>query len=286
MAQVNLARARALISKKTRKAFREPMVNWTLREIDDEFDAFDFRPDLNFSPTTSGQRRSLVEQYFHGIDWSSQAEVARILRVFEAVLLRTQRDMSSTHGAEIAQREYDEMLLALSQDGFEYVENRIRPADGRRARVAALAAGDVVDGSYIRTQIARMEAAIDEDPALAIGTAKELIETCCKTILEERGLVLEGTPDVAGLTKATLRVLKLVPEGVPEQARGASAIKRLLSNLGTIGNNMAELRSLYGTGHGSHARTKGLAPRHARLAVGAAATLVTFLFETHRDLTE
>jgi hypothetical protein len=28
---------------------------------------------------------------------------------------------------------------------------------------------------------------------------------------------------------------------------------------------------------------KGLSPRHAKLAVGAAATLAVFLFDTHKD---
>lgn len=32
-----------------------------------------------------------------------------------------------------------------------------------------------------------MRESVDEDPALAVGTAKELIETVCKTIMEERG---------------------------------------------------------------------------------------------------
>jgi hypothetical protein len=85
------------------------------------------------------------------------------------------------------------------------------------------------------------------------------------------------------LTKATLKELKLVPEDVPQSARGVDVIKRLLSNLGTIGNGLAELRGLYGTGHGKHGKESGLLPRHARLAVGAAATLATFLFETHKE---
>ena len=80
-----------------------------------------------------------------------------------------------------------------------------------------------------------------------------------------------------------MKVLKLVPEGIPETARGADIIKRLLSNLGTIGNGLAELRGLYGTGHGKHGAAVGLRARHARLAVGSAAILATFLFETHQD---
>jgi hypothetical protein len=141
----------------------------------------------------------------------------------------------------------------------------------------------VLNANHLAEQIRRMEASVETDPSLAIGTAKELIETCCKTILAERGKPVSGTPDVSTLTKETLKELKLVPEGVPDAARGADVIKRLLSNLGTIGNGLAELRGLYGTGHGKHGSTSGLSTRHAKLAVGAAAALTVFLFETHRE---
>jgi hypothetical protein len=46
---------------------------------------------------------------------------------------------------------------------------------------------------------------------------------------------------------------------------------------------LAELRNLYGTGHGKEGSTKGLAARHAKLAVGAAITLADFLFDTHEN---
>ena len=140
----------------------------------------------------------------------------------------------------------------------------------------------VLNANHSRADSA-IEASVESDPSLAIGTAKELIETCCKTILAERGKPVTGTPDVSTLTKETLKELKLVPEGIPEAARGADVIKRLLSNLGTIGNGLAELRGLYGTGHGKDGSSKGLNARHAKLAVGAASTLAVFLFETHKE---
>lgn len=141
----------------------------------------------------------------------------------------------------------------------------------------------VFDAKHLADQIRRIEQSIETDPPLAIGTAKELIETCCKTILAERGKPVSGCPDIPTLTKETLKELKLVPDGIPESTRGSDVVKRLLQNLGTSGNNLAELRGLYGTGHGKHGEAEGLTPRHAKLAVGAASTLVTFLFDTHKE---
>jgi hypothetical protein len=128
-----------------------------------------------------------------------------------------------------------------------------------------------------------MQDSVEADPSLAIGTAKELIETCCKTILAERGQEISGTPDISTLTKATFKQLNLVPEGIPNSARGAEVIRRILSNLSTVCHGLAELSGLYGTGHGQHAAASGLKSRHAKLAVGAASTLAIFLFETHEQ---
>jgi len=142
----------------------------------------------------------------------------------------------------------------------------------------------VLNAGYLAEQIRRLEASVEADPSLAIGTAKELVETCCKTILAERGKPVSGSSDISVLTKETLKELRLVPEGIPDAKRGADVIKRLLSNLGAIGNGLAELRGLYGTGHGQDGRARGLGARHGKLAVGAAATLAVFLFETHQEV--
>ena len=176
---------------------------------------------------------------------------------------------------------------------FASEEEKVALIDDCKAIASRLTAGKVdlghlkkatayFDAKHLTEQIHRIERSIESDPALAIGSAKELIETCCKTILAERGKPVSGTPDIPTLTKNALRELKLVPEGVHEATRGADVLKRLLRSLGTIGNDLAELRGLYGTGHGKHGEFEGLSPRHARLAVGCATTLVTFLFETHK----
>lgn len=139
------------------------------------------------------------------------------------------------------------------------------------------------DPGYVSQQITRIEAAVVNDPALAIGTAKELVETCCKTILSERGVAFGKSADLPELVKLTTKELELTPDDIPEKAKAADTIKRILSNLATITQGVAELRNQYGTGHGKVAGAKGLQSRHAKLAAGAATTLAVFLAETHND---
>jgi hypothetical protein len=139
------------------------------------------------------------------------------------------------------------------------------------------------DPGYIAQQITRMEAAVLNDPTLAIGTAKELVETCCKTILEARNIEFGRSADLPELIKSTVKVLELAPENIPDSKKAADTIKRLLNNLATITQGIAELRNQYGTGHGKAAGSKGLGSRHAKLAVGAASTLAVFLAKTHNE---
>lgn len=181
----------------------------------------------------------------------------------------------------------------LKNDGFQLVEKTRMSGKpvfvGRYVGVVS-APGIAVarealsgaDAGYVAQQITRMEAAVQNDPGLAIGTAKELVETCCRTILVERGLEVPRNPDLPQLVKQTCRELELTPDDIPEQAKAAETIKRLLSNLATITQGIAELRNQYGTGHGKEATARGLSSRHAKLAVGAASTLAVFLAETHR----
>lgn len=136
----------------------------------------------------------------------------------------------------------------------------------------------------IDRQIMRMEKSVEEDPDLAIGTAKELIESCCKTILNELNIPFdEKKLDVPQLSKLTQENLKLTPQAIDPDAKGAHITKKILGNLSQIAHNMAELRNQYGTGHGKDGKSSGLQPRHARLAVTASSALVHFLFETFQD---
>lgn len=181
----------------------------------------------------------------------------------------------------------------LKNDGYELAEKtRIsgKPVYiGRYIGVAKAPGVDAarevfsgIDAGYITQQITRMEAAVNQDPELAIGTAKELVETCCKSILIERGVSFSNHDDLPKFVKATVRQLELTPDDIPDRAKASETIKRLLSNLATITQGVAELRNYYGTGHGKAGTGKSLQPRHAKLAVGAASTLAVFLAETHK----
>ncbi len=276
-----------LISKKTRKEFREYFVGLYLREIEAEFDAADVPFVGNYVPKNiSGQRRSLVEQYYHAVDWTKWSDVRKILIVYENVLTHLE-DLSETNGLyennEWAQNTFKSLKKWIERDGFIYSNGKLNPV-GKNASLSEItSATSHFDAPELHRQIERIKNAVEDDPGLAIGTSKELIETTCKTILSERGVQYDNNSDISKLVKETRKSLGLIPENIPNSKKGADIIRRLLSNLGNVTQGLGELRNLYGTGHGKHSKEKGLSPRHARLAVGTAATLAMFLFETHEE---
>ncbi|MGP8444182.1 abortive infection family protein [Burkholderia vietnamiensis] len=181
----------------------------------------------------------------------------------------------------------------LRQVGWElYEEERIagrprfayRQVSGNDSRVVSRArtVADALDAGWMAKEIQRLENAVDRDPALAIGTAKELVESCCKTILTKRGVAFTKSEDLGDLTKKLSKELQLVPEGVSDEAKGADNIRHIPRNLTQLTNHLAQLRGLYGTGHGRDGQYRGLQPRHARLAVASAVAFIDFVAETYR----
>ncbi|KEQ54766.1 MULTISPECIES: abortive infection family protein [Sphingobium] len=182
----------------------------------------------------------------------------------------------------------------LRQDGWELVEEewiagrprfvaRRAGISGGRSVSRARTVADALDAGWMQKEIERLEVSVEADPALAIGTAKDLVETCCKSILTRQSVTFPKTATLPELTKLLTKELKLVPEGISDEAKGAEAIRLLLRNLTTITQYLAEIRGLYGSGHGRDGKHRGLEPRHARLAVAAAVAFIDFVSETYHQ---
>jgi len=217
--------------------------------------------------------------------WCSDSEFLRFLcETVHPVVRPDKEDAAKIVG------HYNEQLR---RTGWELVEDQ--KIAGRASYVAknaaefrsqihrASAAAIVLSSNWMQTEIVRIQESIETDPALAIGTTKDLIESCCKTILAQipEAEEVSKTDDLPTLSKKLCKALALVPEGISTEAKGAEIIRRTLSNLASITKGVAELRSLYGSGHGRDGKHIGLEPRHARLAASCAIAFVDFATETY-----
>jgi hypothetical protein len=275
-----------LISKRTRQLFRDYFSGYeVLRTIEDHFDAQGFQP-VNIDPSTfPGARRSLVERYYAGIDWSSHKDVRRLLRVFETVLATLHDRIEDGDKTDLylgnVKKDFRELTRSLQRDGYTFQDNRLVSASP--VDTAIDWTSKLVEPGAVREHLRRIEDNVDRDPEQAIGSSKELLETIGKQILEHYSVDSADYEDtLPRLLKKAFQLLDLSSESLPETTRGVGAIKKVFSGLSQIVAGTAELRNLYGTGHG-RARRSGAQPRHARVVVGSAATLATFLLETLND---
>jgi len=180
----------------------------------------------------------------------------------------------------------------LSPDGYKIIEKArisdkpifagvIREATEEHFKKKNQEIKKWLSADYVMQQITLMESSIETSPHVSIGIAKELIETCCKSIFDERNESYDKNWNLPKLMKETTKLLKLTPEDIPNEAKAASSIKQILGSLSSVVHGIGEIRNEYGSGHGKDGRFKGLQPRHAKLAVGAASTLAIYLLETH-----
>lgn len=166
-----------------------------------------------------------------------------------------------------------EDFVGLKKWLFEY--DRPLHAELYGANTVSLAeieqAGKINDVLELNQQVARIKHSITDDPALAIGSAKELLETVLKTILTKYDVSTENE-DIPKLLKMVQKLLDIEPQKLP----GKDTIFRTLNSLGQIVVGVAEVRNLVGTGHG---RSKGpqIDALHAQLIVNATATIATYL---------
>jgi hypothetical protein len=105
-------------STRTRQLFREFLVGTVLRYIDDVFTGAGIKMGtVSPEQLPGGQRRSLVEEYYAGVDWSSSRDVNKVLRAYEHILFDA-----------IEGDEKQRLVKALRLDGFTVDESgRISP---------------------------------------------------------------------------------------------------------------------------------------------------------------
>jgi hypothetical protein len=136
----------------------------------------------------------------------------------------------------------------------------------------------------ILEQLGRIQRAIIDDPALAVGSSKELIESTAKVVLTERGLPVDDKDDVPALVKQAQQALGLHRLSTASGPDGSDAVRRILGSASSLAIGVAELRNRgYGTGHGARGARVGLRARHAHLAVNAATTWCQLMLDTLAD---
>lgn len=176
--------------------------NSVLRQIENEFDAADVTHQEDASQRTGGQRRTLIQGYYNSLNFRDPRDARKFLNVLSVFMREMER---AIHNFGQSTDTFDRFKEQLRLEGHAYQDGAIIPITAAARLADAKAIAQSFDAKHIGEQIQRIEASIDADPALAIGTAKEFVESCFKTILSERDIEYGDKDDLLQLGKKPLK---------------------------------------------------------------------------------
>jgi hypothetical protein len=116
---------------------------------------------------------------------------------------------------------------------------------------------------------------VEADPPAALTAACAILEATFRIYIEDKGLTMPPDRSVQPLWKVVRAHLGL-DAGQAEDAD----MKKIMGGLASVVDGVGALRTHAGTAHGQGSNQPQIGPRHARLAVHAAHTLVTFVLES------
>lgn len=131
------------------------------------------------------------------------------------------------------------------------------------------------DGAHIQAAWHKALERRTTDPEGAITSARTLLESVCKHILDASGTPYEDSPDMNKLYRQTAERLNIAPTQHTEQV-----FKQILGGCTSVVEGLGALRNRLSDSHGKGKAAVKPAPRHAELAVNLAGALAMYLLAT------
>ena len=130
----------------------------------------------------------------------------------------------------------------------------------------------------IETEYVKCLERSQKDPEGAITSARSLLESVCKHILDESGEDYKEKDELQDIYKKAARRIRLAPEQHKEQV-----FKQTLQGCLSAVEGLASMRNAYSDSHGKSKHKVVPKERHAKLAVGLACSMALFLLQTLED---
>jgi uncharacterized protein YfkK (UPF0435 family) len=164
---------------------------------------------------------------------------------------------------EYLRNDFDPLLTMLESESN-------MPSDG-----AITATVQALSSTYIQEAWHKALERRTTDPEGAITTARTLLESVCKHILDAAGASYNDGDDLPKLYTLTSKQMNLSPSQHTEQL-----FKQILGGCQTVVEGIGALRNKHSDAHGKGAAAMKPASRHAELAVNLSGTMATFLLQT------
>lgn len=143
----------------------------------------------------------------------------------------------------------------------------------------------LTNSDVLHEHLKRIDDGLEGDPAQAISSSKELVESLCKIILERSGIPHSNDDDLPKVYRKVAEALLLNAESVAANVAASQTSQKILRTLVTTVQCLSELRNELGLGHGRSTSSAAI-QRHARLAFNATVTICEFLLDTWHERVE
>lgn len=145
-------------------------------------------------------------------------------------------------------------------------------------RISPLDETIVFDEAHIHHQWHKAIDRKEADPEAAITSARSLIESVLKFILDEQQIEYDERADLPDLYKEVAKSINLAPEQHQEQI-----FKQILGGVNSVVNGLGALRNKLGDAHGKRKSNIKPKERHGELAVNLAGAISIFLIKTYKE---
>ena len=201
--------------------------------------------------------------------WGDNDYDGHALNVLEGIVNRDPLNETKLIGyilPRLSQTEHDQAVLDRLRKIADYLEV-----------IRVIGADDLSEHPHLTAHINRIEQALIEDPEVAIGSCKDLVESALKTFLDTPADELKGytLPKLAKAARVQLSQEQ-------SELKHDEDMLKMLSNFGQILESIATVRNKYGTGHGRAPwETFELPQPYVVLAANAAISTAVFLTQMH-----
>lgn len=134
------------------------------------------------------------------------------------------------------------------------------------------------DTVSIDQEFSRALTNVESSPREAVSAASNILESICKAYIAEEGLEMPAKQDLKPVWTVVRKHLGFDPGVVEDQD-----LQQILSGMISVVDGIGALRTHASSAHGAGKKSYKLEPRHARLAVHGAHTIVLFILESWRS---
>ena len=143
-----------------------------------------------------------------------------------------------------------------------------------------------LDSEYVLSKVNLMKSMVKTNTDLALGSAKELLEIVCKSILSEKKISYTDDMTLSKLFKETINSVGILESSSASNKEQADrSIRQILSGLNSVIQGVSELRNGYGSGHGKEASFKRLEPQYVEFVVSIVSNIVVFILQINGETT-